>query len=91
MEQSFHQTSFVQLAANNNDLNEETIDGKNTTHATTIVVYQKRGFLVQNYHLPQLETIPRDDVAWREVEVSMSCKNAQLTEDDLQLLNILRS
>jgi len=63
MEQSSHQTSFVQLAANNNDLNEETIDGKNTTLATTIVVYQKRGFLVQNYHLPQLETIPRDEVA----------------------------
>ena len=33
--------AFVQLAADNNDLNEETIDGKNTTHATTMVVYQK--------------------------------------------------
>ena len=36
--------SFVQLAADNNDLNEETIDGKNTTHATTMVVYQKKVF-----------------------------------------------
>ena len=35
---------FVQLAANNNDLNEETIDGKNTTHATTMVIYQRKVF-----------------------------------------------
>ena len=31
---------FVQFAADNNDLNEETPDGKQTTHATTIVAYQ---------------------------------------------------
>jgi len=36
--------SFVQLAADYNDLNEETIDGKNTTHATTMVVYQRKLF-----------------------------------------------
>lgn len=35
---------FVQLAADNNDLNEETLDGKNTTHATTMVVYQQKPF-----------------------------------------------
>ena len=35
--------SFVQIGANN-DLNEETLDGKNTTHATTMVIYQKRTF-----------------------------------------------
>ena len=35
---------FVQIAADNNDLNEETIDGKNTTHATTMVIYQKKPF-----------------------------------------------
>lgn len=34
---------FVQLAADN-DLNEETIDGKNTTHATTMVIYQRKVF-----------------------------------------------
>ena len=34
--------SFVQLAADNNDMNEETIDGKHTTHATTMVVYQRK-------------------------------------------------
>ena len=36
--------SFVQIAADNNDLNEDTIDGKNTTHATTMVIYQNRTF-----------------------------------------------
>ncbi|EDO31927.1 predicted protein [Nematostella vectensis] len=30
--------------ADNNDLNEETLDGKNTTHATTMVVYQRKVF-----------------------------------------------
>ena len=35
---------FVQFAADNNDLNEETLDGKQTTHATTIVAYQRQQF-----------------------------------------------
>ena len=34
--------SFVQFAGDNNYLKEETIDDKNTTHATTMVVYQPR-------------------------------------------------
>ena len=34
--------AFVQIAANNNDLNEEALDGKNTTHATTILIYQNK-------------------------------------------------
>ncbi|KAK3698753.1 hypothetical protein QZH41_004049 [Actinostola sp. cb2023] len=36
--------TFIQFAADNNDINEETLDGKNTTHATTLVVYQKKPF-----------------------------------------------
>ena len=36
--------AFVQIAADNNDLNEETLDGKNTTHATTIVIYPNKMF-----------------------------------------------
>jgi hypothetical protein len=43
------QGSFVQFAADNNDLNEETLDGKNTTHATTMVIFQKQ---VYGPHLP---------------------------------------
>lgn len=35
---------FIQLAADNNDINEETSVGKNTTHATTMVVYQRKQF-----------------------------------------------
>ena len=35
---------FIQIAADNNDINEETLDGKNTTHATTIVVYQRKQY-----------------------------------------------
>ena len=33
--------TFVQAAADNNDLTESTLDGKNTTHGTTMVLYQK--------------------------------------------------
>ncbi|KAI8484571.1 hypothetical protein Bbelb_376780, partial [Branchiostoma belcheri] len=35
---------FVQAAADNNDLNEETLDGKATTHATTLVLFQRGTF-----------------------------------------------
>ena len=35
---------FVQFAADNNDLNEDTLDGKHTTHATTMVAYQRKAF-----------------------------------------------
>ena len=34
---------FVQAAADNLDFNEETLDGKQTTHATTLVLYQRAG------------------------------------------------
>ena len=35
---------FIQFAADNNDLNEDTLDGKQTTHATTLVAYQREQF-----------------------------------------------
>ena len=35
---------FAQCAADNNDMNEETLDRKHTTHATTLVVYQTAQF-----------------------------------------------
>ena len=33
--------TFVQMAADNNDILEETLDGKHTTHSTTLVLYQR--------------------------------------------------
>ena len=35
---------FIQAAADNNDINEETLDGKNNTHATTLAVFQRKSF-----------------------------------------------
>ena len=32
---------FVQVAGDNNDINEETLDGKSTTHATSRVLFQR--------------------------------------------------
>ena len=36
--------ALIQFAADNNDLNEETLDRKSTTHASTLVVYRKKPF-----------------------------------------------
>ncbi|KXJ20012.1 hypothetical protein AC249_AIPGENE15286 [Exaiptasia diaphana] len=49
------QGSFIHMAADNNDINEETLDGKNTTHGTTIVVYQRN-----ENHEPSQRTIYAD-------------------------------
>ena len=35
---------FLHLATDNTDINEETLDGKNTTHATFMVVFQRRPY-----------------------------------------------
>ena len=35
---------FVQVAGDNNDINEDTLDGKRTTHATTLVLFQRGQF-----------------------------------------------
>ena len=32
------------MAADNNDINEETLDGKKTTHATTMAIYQRKQY-----------------------------------------------
>ena len=36
---------FVEVAGDNNDINEETLDGKRTTHATTLVLYQRQQYV----------------------------------------------
>ena len=41
MPSNIQQGIFVHAAADNLDINEETIDGRNTTHATSIVLYQR--------------------------------------------------
>ena len=35
---------FVQVAGDNNDINEDTLDGKRTTHVTTLVLFQRGQF-----------------------------------------------
>ena len=35
---------FLQLAAENTDINEETFNGKNTTHATSMVIFQRQPY-----------------------------------------------
>lgn len=35
---------FIQMAADNDDINEETLDGKNSTHATTLALYKRKQY-----------------------------------------------
>ena len=35
---------FIQVAGDNNDINEETLDGNGTTHATTMVLFQRKQY-----------------------------------------------
>ena len=35
---------FVRVAGDNNDINEDTLDGKRTTQATTLVLFQRGQF-----------------------------------------------
>ena len=44
------------FAADNNEIDEETLDGKQTTHATTLVVYKKDN-LVQHLYGMYMQTI----------------------------------
>ena len=62
---------FIQFAANNNDLEEGTLDGKNTTHTTTMV-YQRKQFG------PKLPPTARADHTIRRAEQTTSWSyNAQ--------------
>ena len=44
--------TFVEISADNNNMNEETIEGKNATHAATMVIYQKETLVVQIHPPP---------------------------------------
>ena len=50
---------FIQMAADNNDINEETIDGKNTTHATTLAIYQRQQYGPMQARVVHAEKITR--------------------------------
>lgn len=47
---------FIQAAADNDDFLEHTRDGKQTTHGTTMVLYQQQGFINQTYAHPVAKT-----------------------------------
>ena len=59
---------FIQFAGDNNDINEETLDGKQTTHATTLVIYQKGEFSDMParknyaYHSKRQKTLEKLDI-----------------------------
>ena len=61
---------FIQAAADKNDINEETLDGKHATHATTLVLYQKGQFGPQ----PQKKALVEHTRKWRTLTASDGCQ-----------------
>lgn len=50
---------FIQAAADNDDFQEDTRDGKNTTHGTTMVLFQRQGIQNGSFARPMLKTRKR--------------------------------
>ncbi|KAJ8034477.1 hypothetical protein HOLleu_21334 [Holothuria leucospilota] len=77
--------TFVQAAADNNDINEETIDGKATTHATTVVLYQTGNFgpMPQTRmfadHSERLKSLKTQDINQTMLEFSTYGKKPPVT------------
>ena len=59
---------FIQFAGDNNDINKEMLDGKQTTHPTTLVIYQKGEFSymparkIYAYHSKCQKTLEQLDI-----------------------------
>ena len=66
---------FIQFAGDNNDINEETLDVKQTTHATTLVIYQKGEFSdmpahkIYAYHSKRQKSLEQLDIGSKMHEV----------------------
>ena len=75
---------FLQLAADNTDNNEETLAGKNTTHAASMVVFQRQ----PNGPEPPPVQLANHNMTgndfYREGEEFMSYKSVLHLEDDLK-------
>ena len=61
---------FIQAAADNNDINEETLDGKNATHATTLAVFQRKSCGLEA-SLKSLVITPSEKDQSKQVESAM--------------------
>ena len=77
-------SQFLQLVAENTDVKEETLDGKNTTHAASMVVFQRRSYGPEP---PPVQLANRNE---RQLEEGFtSYKSAVHLGDDLKSLFIL--
>ena len=78
--------AFIQFAADNNDLNGETLDGKSTTRAMTIVVYQKKPFgpmplpKVHAYHIGKERSLTRTNAYDEILECSAHGKRPNVKD-----------
>ena len=78
---------FIQIAADNNDLNEETLDGKNTTHAATMVVYQRKVFGPDLSPAHHWWITPPSEGLCSQRPVFMTYRSAMLTEEGPRYLH----
>ena len=78
---------FLQLATDNTDINEETLDGKNTTHATSMVVFQRPPFGPEP---PPIQLANHSDRRLSlQGEEFMSYKNVLHLEDNLKSVFVM--
>ena len=83
--------SFAHLPVDNNDINEETIDVKNTTDARTMVVYQKKkkNSWDLNHAQRLLAIMERDGDCFRPVRALLIKRSVLCMGTDWLLLSML--
>lgn len=80
---------FVQAAADNLDFNEETLDGKHTTHATTLVLYQRNE--AGNFGAEVVTKLNKKRQPLSELKLSVSVMNFSKQCRKLQIPDCLLS
>ena len=78
-------TPFLQLTADNTDVNDETPDGKNTTHATSIVVF-RNGRMDQNHPKSNWQTTLTGNCPYKRGEGFTSYRSPLHLGDDFKSL-----
>ena len=78
-------TPFLQLTADNTDVNDETPDGKNTTHATSMVVF-RNGRMDQNHPQSNWQTTLTGNCPYKRGEGFTSYRSPLHLGDDFKSL-----
>ena len=87
---------FVQVSRDNNDINEETLDGKQTTHATTLVLYQRKQQgpkpkpAVRPAHSEKRRSLNISDANPPPLEFGATCCNLLQRQNRTRVVSVLK-